>query len=425
MSKQPVASNSTTAHLQGAYGEKNFGDDALLAACAAILSQLESKHRISHRSHGSEYCSNLIAARGLSITDHSPDECELLIYGGGTQFFSFRKPVATAAWDMSRAIFRRLPWRRPHRSARLPAAAKTIALGIGLGPFQGAGFRERAVRDHLRRFDFVAVRDSESLQICQSWGVHHATLGADLAFLPGLGLWNTDRSPTVARGGANVGIIVRDWHHTTAGRKCIRPIFQVAECLRKQGKRVQFVLFRPATGANAEAAWAKQLKRAGENVLCWQPTTMSIAEFLTQLKQFDCVITARYHGAVFASLLEIPSVLIEIEPKLTRLADMLSTGAKLWPQPFNPVNCLTSVNELLDNLTAAKTALRYVVASQSLQATAMVDRLFAFLGEDRYTSADNTPASFHSNDMIHLSSRSRFADNVKNRLAHDASRLSE
>src|SRR5690606_3724960 len=68
-------------------------------------------------------------------------------------------------------------------------------------------------------------------------------------------------------------------------------------------------------------------------------------EFLNSLNQFDAFITARYHGAILGSLLNKPTIAIEIEPKLRILTEQIPE-ILLWSKPFQIENLKSLVSRL-------------------------------------------------------------------------------
>ena len=52
------------------------------------------------------------------------------------------------------------------------------------------------------------------------------------------------------------------------------------------------------------------------NICLWNPVKMSFKEFCFQLETQDVLVTSRAHGAICGAVLGVPSVIIELEPKL-------------------------------------------------------------------------------------------------------------
>ena len=116
-----------------------------------------------------------------------------------------------------------------------------------------------------------------------------------------------------------IGVIVRDWGHNHEGNSYTEPLFRTIDSLRREGKTVEFISF----SATSDGEWIKRLKDRNEFITVWNPESESISSFLGFLSKYDLFITARYHGAVFASILRKPTVAIEIEKKLALVSDLL------------------------------------------------------------------------------------------------------
>ena len=145
---------------------------------------------------------------------------------------------------------------------------------------------------------------------------------------PQPGLWNVDdhelRVNCNTKGEIRkVVVIPRDWPHTTLGDSYTDSLFQVVRELRNAGKKVEFIFF-----AN-DIEWTRRLKDKNERFIAWNPEKFTIFEFIKMLSDYDAFITARYHGAVFASILKKPVVCIEVEQKLRLVADLFDVGARL------------------------------------------------------------------------------------------------
>jgi polysaccharide pyruvyl transferase WcaK-like protein len=318
------------------------------------------------------------------------DAVDILIYGGGTQFYSFpqtsergfrllRSRLVRGAKAPLQAA-RRLV-RRAARTCNPSLHPRTAAIGIGLGPFLEDCPHVRRVRDLFVRMDYVGARDTATYTLCREWGCQHVSLVSDMCFLPGL--WPMPPVfPSMAKSTSaiqRVGIIVRDWRHTCEGASYTEPLLKVVEALRQGGREVTFISFQPSS----DYEWLQRLSGRGEVPLVWDPGKSDIPSFLEQLSEYDAFIAARYHGAVFASILRKPSICIEVEQKLALVAGLLGAGARLWAQPFDVDQCLDHVENLHCSYSAAVSQLDGVVAGQGALARQMADELRVCLAADR------------------------------------------
>jgi len=136
-----------------------------------------------------------------------------------------------------------------------------------------------------------------------------------------------------------------------------RPLLKVAKYVRSQGKDVEFIAFR---SKHRERAWERRLRNHGATLASWDPYRQQRNEFLAFLATFDCLVTARYHGAVFASLLGIPVVCVGVDHKLEMVSADLGQGARLWRMPFRYDECIMALGDIEnrygDSVNAVKQA---------------------------------------------------------------------
>jgi len=366
----------TQVLVQGYYGAGNLGDDALMVACFELLSQLYPPKAITFRSTQLVlYLHRLVPNAHMVETETQLDSVGLQVYGGGTQHFTFPLTI-----QRSSPAFKPLPiapppagWRFFQRKQKqsTPLIARRAAIGIGFGPFEREEDRAE-LGPFFQQFGYVAVRDPASLETCRQWGLTHAVLRSDLCFLPGL--WDNLPRTGQSRLPFHLGVIVRDWPHSVEGATYREPLQQVVADLRHNGLQVTYVLFQKGE------AWETELTERGEMVEVWDPNLDTIPRFLSRLAQFDCLLTARYHGAVFGALLGKPIICIEIEPKLSLAAELLANN-HLWRQPFLPEACLAQIYDILHNYKQAQTLLLQAASNQRRLANKMKREFCNFVSE--------------------------------------------
>jgi len=341
--------------IKGGYGLYNFGDDALMVAAYHVARNVFATDEIAFLCWDAPYIYKLIPeAHIIPINDVAKKtQTDILLYGGGTQFYSF--PLSRIRLLKIEKIKNLLLYLfRPHavfeevkhrikKSPELIAHNRSAALGIGLGPFESSSIEEKRTQRLLKKMEFVAVRDPISAKLCQSWGINSFIHGTDLCYLPNL--WDIDRSKkndhSLSPSFEKIGVIVRDWKHNIEGMAYFEKIFHLIHELRRKNKKVNFILFK-----KFDIEWLDRLEERGENSIVWDPDSNNINEFLEILSGFDAFITARYHGAVFASLLGKPSLCIAIEPKLEIIADQLKNLAAVWRTPYDNEKALRMIQQL-------------------------------------------------------------------------------
>ena len=362
-----MSDNRFDVLLYGGYGYGNFGDDALMVAAYSVLRGLLPQRDIgiSYAGKG-DYLSGLVP-RAKTVRRDAPGEitASLLIYGGGTQWYSFpgRPPARTPykrlrglAGEAKRALLRAVAGAKARPAVPVPPAPflgdlaivadTAAALGVGLGPFMCGG-TDKAIRQ-LSPCRFVAVRDAASLDHCEALGLRNVRLGTDLCFLsehwcgsdlPGR---QAERQST-----RRICVIVRDWPHSKEGSAYLGPLVRAVRALRKGGMAITYCAFSDDCDRESLGLLAKM----NEDVLVWNPRRFgSLTEFAARLATFDLVVSARYHGLVVSSVLGIPGIAIEVEPKLAQAAKSLSCGYDLWPQPFDPKMLADAVDQAFRSL---------------------------------------------------------------------------
>lgn len=356
-----TATKNTKYALIGGYGHGNLGDDALMLANVSVLSLRVSRDDITivirRPAPKHDYVKKFMP--DCSITSILPEDeiqCENIIYGGGTMFRAFpeikknflqrtrkavRACVTNPAYVARRVVIEQL------RSQSYPkvTAIRSFGLGIGLGPFIDNGHNIQEAKAALHRCRYLSVRDGYSESLCRQWGIGNAMQRADLCFCPQL--WGSVNNEPRNKHGKlkRIGVVFRDWKHTNGSTDYKYPLLETVKLLRKKGYYVKYVSFQK--GSNLET----ELLNDESEVLAYSPYNSSVPEFVEALRQFDLIITARAHGAILAATLGIPSVCIEIEPKLKYVSESLGKGGKLWHQPFNECELLATIEEVSDNLS--------------------------------------------------------------------------
>jgi polysaccharide pyruvyl transferase WcaK-like protein len=371
--------------IRGGYGYGNFGDDALMVAVHQVAARLCPAQETGYLCRPASYLRTLVPeARVLRLRDRDPLAVRLLLFGGGTQFYSFppsgrQRGFVTRARRIlrePRLLPRKVAQRLvPTRPKELPDHADTIAaLGVGVGPFVTGSAGETQTRELFAKMRYVSVRDARSYELCRQWGVKNLHHHADLCFWPDFQAAHVSASMRENRRIRRLGLIVRDWPHSEEGDSYHQSLLAVADGLHRAGKAADFILF----AGRHERIWLKRLKATKSHVVCWNPETDSIRTFVQRLASYDLFLTARYHGAIFATLLEKPAICIGVEPKLGLFADVLGAAGRCWKYPFDASECLRLIGEIDADYSGVTAQVRDTKRRQSTLACRMVDSFLAF-----------------------------------------------
>jgi polysaccharide pyruvyl transferase WcaK-like protein len=80
----------------------------------------------------------------------------------------------------------------------------------------------------------------------------------------------------------------------------------------------------------------------------WRPDRHDLVSFLEELAGQDAFVTARAHGAICAACLGRASVILEIEPKLRAVHDMLPRATRLAAVDSDAATLGALIDEVLD-----------------------------------------------------------------------------
>ena len=323
-------------NVKGSYGEANFGDDLLMCVFENYFLKEFNNIELNFVGIKNDYSHKLLTNSTYLKPNFLPD---WEIYGGGTQFFAFQSKQETSLLQKFQILFKNPEiLKNKFNSFFLkssPHNIKTAFLGFGIGPFHENEGAIINARKKIEQAHFVGVRDAVSHQYCLDWEIA-SVLGADVVFSSYFvqpEIEKTVRNNSKKR----IGIIVRDWEWEESGKGYINELMEFYKSY--SDAVLQFIVFSPLKDKH----WIAKLKH--ENVLIWNPHKYSIKSFLSELNVFDAFISARYHGAIIASLLNKPVICVEIEPKLKILTEQIES-LKLWEKPFNVHQLIEHVKHL-------------------------------------------------------------------------------
>ncbi len=329
--------------IKGAFGNHNFGDDLLAYSICEYLHGLNKALEITILSN-TEYLKNLIY--DVKIVSHYEIEgsFDLLIFAGGTQFASFKKnSYFSTSYIKNILILLKNP------NAFFAKVRKKILgtkfnydhlaiVGIGIGPFHTKDKYYYSSIKFLRNSNLLAVRDTLSEKTCVENSIKHI-VGSDLVFSLPNSFWKnfqkgSYRSQTIA-------VIIRDWEYSKVNASFIYQL----DNLKISNSCINFISFCE----KRDKKCIEYLKKKGlsESIKIWDPSNMTFTNFLVELSEYDMFVTARYHGAIIASLLKKPFIAIGIEQKLTMVAELFDMPC--WNYPYKIEECQTQINYVYEH----------------------------------------------------------------------------
>lgn len=323
-------------NIRGAYGETNFGDDLLMCVFENYFLREFDNVELNFIGDENNYSDQFLINSSYLKSGFLPD---WEIYGGGTQFFAFQSNFNTTLLQkINFAIKNPGLITKKIRNVFSKTAvnrSKIAFLGFGIGPFYDNQEAITNAKEKISEAHFVGVRDEVSRRYCDDWNIS-ATLGADVVFSSYFMEIDFKKQENKSSK-KKIGIIVRDWDWEKSGRDYINNLLEFYKFY--SNAELQFIVFAPSK----DKEWIVKLKN--ENPLIWDPKKYSIKSFLEALNEFDGFISARYHGAIVASLLQKPVVCVEIEPKLKILTEQVKE-IKLWQKPFDKEQLAAFVDTL-------------------------------------------------------------------------------
>ncbi len=334
--------------ILGGYGLKNFGDDALMYVIYKNMKKIYTDSQISFICTNSSYLKNIVNDCDIiSLEEKDSVNTNILVYGGGTQFYSFKsKPniyervllIIKDPLNIHKRIIKKV-FKRKKKD--IYEDKKICALGIGVGPFLKHSNKciEQETRELFKKMDYISVRDTFSVNKCKEWGLEKVKHHADLCYLMD-NEFRLKKKDSIN----NIGIIVRDWNQTVEGSTYYDKIFLLLDLLKEEGYNVDIIIF----SKKRDLYWSQKLKEK-DNVLYWDPDIDSIKNFILSLNNYDLFITARYHGAVFSTILGKPFISIEVEQKLKLISLIYNKSSRNWTFPFNVNECLDYVRTIDSN----------------------------------------------------------------------------
>ena len=244
-------------------------------------------------------------------------ELDLIVICGGGQLLDWGGP-----WAFPYTLFK---WCLLAKCAR----AKCIFLNNGAGPLD-ATLSRWFIRRALAMADYVSLRDRASGELLRKIGFQgKIKVVADSAWgirLPdGIARRRSGPKKELVIGIAPMayGDSSRHWIDDNRGyRHLIDSLAEFSAELLRRGYRIRLfssdIWFDSRALADLEATIHKNDPALAADRVTREPVT-DIDELLAALSRVDCYVTCRFHGVVFASLLNVPTIALAPHPKVTTL----------------------------------------------------------------------------------------------------------
>jgi polysaccharide pyruvyl transferase WcaK-like protein len=367
--------------LRGNYAEGNFGDDALLLAAHKLLQPYAATIMVDGKVAYQDRRLERVA-----VPTAGAKWWDAIVYGGGTQFFAFDHDPPVTRTSLVQRFIRKLV--RPSEMVgstrtrlRMRAEARTprLAIGFGVGPFPAGSPANLVAASLLTKMALVWVRDDASADFCRRHEVASTVRSADLCFTRAFAdaVHPPAILPCFSDSKRRVGIVLRDWKALDSS--FTEAMVEAARRLRARGVEASFFSL-----AASDVGTRSTLTRLGETVVAWDCEAGALETYWSELVQMDLVVTARYHGAVFALLSETPFLAIGIEQKLQQLQGWVvskDTPNLVMPLEIDVDLITGEILAALGQLPLRRSAGRAMLLEQRRLAEIGERRLAEFFGE--------------------------------------------
>ena len=332
----------------GGYGGGNIGDDALMWNVIKWINIKFPNITPLLVVYDKRLVEKILVGLRYDVVDTFENynvESDVVIYGGGTQFFHFNQEsgknnLLSKALHFivnPRAFIKSV---KKHLSTKKVTSKYKFLLGIGFGPFiSKEGPEYERFLDILDNADHIYVRDENSFKYIPDHALQKITKAVDICYnsyfqklLLDIQLKNSSINKKVA-------IVLRDWEYNNINHDQLITTLNsfVANNPDKQFDLVFFCSQLDSKVIN------KFQKHPNLSSWSWDPRKSDLSSFFSKLNSYEILITSRFHGAIFAGLMKIPFISLEIEPKLN-VPNQMYDNKLILSSPF----LLEDLNRLVD-----------------------------------------------------------------------------
>lgn len=324
-------------YVRGAYGPGNLGDDVLMLCMINILSKKFSTNDILVGVEDVEVAKKFCKDANF-IHFKEPCKVDLIVYGGGGQFFSFNNEGSSADQEdfsflnklklfLSRnknigdaAI--RIFFSMLRANENLVLAKRVASYCIGVGPFQNEGKGFKRFLDFTGKAEFISVRDKTSANYVRRISSAEPKVFTDPTF--NVEDWYSGEKPVLGNSGEYITYVVRDWIFTQEGRRVIDVMIQHARLMQEKGKPVRLVSFHK----NKDSVVLNKFSEF--DWLVYDPAQTDITSFMFELiENSSALVSARAHGVWLPTILGCPVLAVGIEPKLYEVQKSLGAATMI------------------------------------------------------------------------------------------------
>lgn len=344
-------------NIQGYYGKKNTGDDALISSVVFGIEERvkEVDYYISStlelvlpvEGKRVSYLSNKQRFRGHQRLQILFQEliCDWTLYGGGSLIND------SSGIDFLKRMLRTVKIKKL-------LGHKVGMLGIGIGPLNSIKAKEIASKI-ISQLDFIAVRDRASAELCKSLARTEPVVADDLAMLMLKSTAFNQESRIVRVPGKKVLGISLCHYDRYLGENIENDETRMEKFLTAlKGLHFQYKCDFALFEFNGNELFGdgplmdvltRELKPLA-NVYCL-PYVNNPAQVLKDVGQCDAFLAMRLHSAIFSCLSRIPVVMIDYHPKCRAFSRQIKLKREdvLCSEDFSAETLMDRLKSILDN----------------------------------------------------------------------------
>ena len=360
--------------LKGYYGFGNLGDDILMKVSHGILRDLYPKANIYVYSENSvnnrnfklikeynQYVRNILQ-EDVPIVDWTYQGCFDLVFNGGGGLYNDKRKgnikhgivnkLSGALSPRQIANIERIVRKTINKPQNLQYNAR-IGYGLGIGPYTQSAPSYLNFLAEIGTYDVLFARDGNSVDFLRSIGYRRPIyLASDIAFATSY--WLPSFPESIVGKQNQIGFILRKNGNETFYKN----LAEAKRMLVAEGYDISLFSFHQLEDQDFNSFF-------DQPVHTWQPSEMSLVEFLSKIKGQSAVVTARAHGTILAACLGVPSVCLGISRKMSDIASMLQESSTLLSPPFSPTKLVTAIKEVCASREYIIERLKHDVARNS------------------------------------------------------------
>lgn len=314
------ANKAKSITISGYYGFENFGDEAILRVLTEELKKYE--YKITVFSKSPQTTSKKLTVNSINTFDiknviNQLKNTDTLISGGGSllQDTTSIKSLLYYLFVIRTAQFFK---------------KDVIIFAQGIGPIKNC-FGRFITKQLLKKCKYVTVRDKKSLELLNNWGIE-----ADLVSDP---VWNIElpkHSPQ-----KRIGIQLREWQNVKDNY-----LEKLASNIIKDyaDYKIEIYSFQDAIDIEISTKFEKILKEQNPNIKTQIIKACSIEETIQKFSNLDKLIAMRYHACLLALKFGIPTLAINYDPKVKKLAQRFAI-------PYSNIDEIENMSNLFNTLT--------------------------------------------------------------------------